>query len=52
MSDTEYDPSVNSNYSSYAGADIFNLLFLYDIFIFFHVYLMLRFDKATHLSLL
>ena len=36
MSDTEYDPSDNSNSSFHAGADILNLLFLYD-FIFFHV---------------
>ena len=40
ISNTEYDPSDNSNSSFHAGADISNLLFLYD------------YDKATYLSLL
>ena len=53
MSDTNYDPSGNSNDSFHIGVDILNLLFLYHIFfISFHVYLMLKFDKATYLSLL
>ena len=52
ISNTEYDPSRNSSSSFDVGADILNLLFLYDSFIFFHVYYMLRFDRATHLSLL
>ena len=34
----EFDPSGNSNTSLHVGADILNLLFLYDFFIFFHVY--------------
>ena len=37
MSETEYEPSGNSNLSFHAGADILNLLLLYDIFMFFHV---------------
>ena len=37
MSDTEYDTSDNSNLLFHVGADILNLLFLYDFFIFFHV---------------
>ena len=37
MSDTEYGPSGNSNSSFHVGADILNLLFLYDFFIFLHV---------------
>ena len=35
MSDTEYDPSGNSNSSFHVGADILNLLFLYDFFYIF-----------------
>ena len=38
MSDTEYDPLSNSNFSFHVGTDILNLLILYDFFIFFHVY--------------
>ena len=30
MSDTEYDPSGNSNSSFHVGADILNLLLLYE----------------------
>ena len=37
MSDVEYDPSGNSNSTFHVVADILNLLFLYDFFIFFHV---------------
>ena len=37
MSDIEYDPSGNSNSLFYVGAEILNLLFLYDFFISFHV---------------
>ena len=37
MSDIEYDPSGSSNSSFHVGADILNLLFLYDFYIFFHV---------------
>ena len=33
----EYDSSGNSNSSSHNGADILNLLFLYDFVIFFLV---------------
>ena len=38
-SDIEYDPSDNSDiYISFpVGADILNLLFLYELFMFFHV---------------
>ena len=36
-SDIEYDPSDNSDISFPAGADILNLLFLYELFMFFHV---------------
>ena len=32
MSNIEYDPSGNSNYSSSAGADILNSLFSYEFF--------------------
>ena len=35
--DTEYDPSGNPNVMFHSGADILDLLFLYDFFIFFHV---------------
>ena len=52
ISDTQYHPSCNSKFLFHVGADNLNLLFLYDLFIFFHVCLMLRFDKATYLSLL
>ena len=52
MSDTEYDLTGNSDYSFHVGADILNLLFLYYYFMFFHLQYMLRFDKATYLSLL
>ena len=37
MSDTEYDPSGNSNSSFDVGIDILSLLFLYDFFVFFHI---------------
>ena len=37
MSDIEYDPSGNSNSSLRVGADILNLLLLYELFRFFHV---------------
>ena len=37
MSDTEYDRSGNSNLSFHVGADILNLLLLYEFFMFFHV---------------
>ena len=37
MSDMEYDPSGNSNLSFHVGADVLNLLFLYDFSIFLHV---------------
>ena len=37
MSDTEYDPSGNSNLSFHVGADILNSLLLYEFFMFFHV---------------
>ena len=37
MSGTEYDVSGNSNLSFHAGADILNLLLLYDSFMFFYV---------------
>ena len=37
MSGIEYDPSGNSNSSFYVEADILNLLFIYDFFIFFQV---------------
>ena len=35
MSDTEYDPSGNSNSSFDVVVDILNLLFLYDFFYIF-----------------
>ena len=34
MSDIEYDPSGNSNSSFHVGAEILNLLLLYEFFIF------------------
>ena len=34
ISDTEFDPSGSSNSSFYVGADILNLLLLYEFFIF------------------
>ena len=37
LRDTEYDPSADFKTSFHIGADIFNSLFLYDFFIFFHV---------------
>ena len=37
MPDIEYDPLGNSNSSFYVGADVFNLLFLYNFFVFFYV---------------
>ena len=40
------------NLHSMFRADNLNLLFLHDLFIFFHVQKMLKFDKATYLSLL
>ena len=48
--DVEYDPSDNSNSSLYVGTGILNVLLIYDFFIFFHVYYMLRLDRATNLS--
>ena len=45
-------PSGNSNLSLRIEADILNVLFLYDSFIFFHVWQMLRFDKASYSLLL
>ena len=50
MSDTEYDPSGNSNLSFHVGADILNLLLSYKIFMFFHMQQILRFDKAAFFS--
>ena len=38
ISDIQCYPSGNSNSSLHVGADIFDLLFLYDFFIFFHAY--------------
>ena len=35
MSNTEYDPSGNSNLSFHVGADILNLLFLFEFFYIF-----------------
>ena len=35
MSDTEYDPSDDSSLSFHVGADILNLLLLYELFMFF-----------------
>ena len=32
MSDTEYDPSGNSNFSFHNGADILDLLVLYGLY--------------------
>ena len=52
ISDTQYHPSCNSKFLFHVGADNLNLLFLYDLFIFFHICLMLRFDKAKYLLLL
>ena len=37
ISDTEYNLSGNSNCSSHVGAYIWNLIFLYEFFILFHV---------------
>ena len=37
ISDTEYDPSGDSKSSFKVGADIVNLLLLYDFFVFFYV---------------
>ena len=37
MSDTEYDPSGNSNSSLHVEADIVNSLLLSELFMFFHV---------------
>ena len=37
MSDTEYDPSGNLKSSLHVGADILDLLLLYELFTFFHV---------------
>ena len=52
MSDTENDPSGNSDSSFHVAAGISNLLLLYDFFIFLYVFHIQRFDKATYLSLL
>ena len=38
MSNTEHDPSGNSHSLFHAGADIWNVLFFYDFFIFFYVF--------------
>ena len=35
LSDTEYDPLANSNLSLHFGADILNVLNLYDFFAFY-----------------
>ena len=37
MSNTEYDPSGSSNLSFHVGADILNLLLLYEFFMFFQL---------------
>ena len=37
MFDIKYDPSGNSKSSFHVGADILNLLLLYELFMFFHV---------------
>ena len=37
MSDTENEPSDNSNVSFNVGADILNLLLLYGMFMFLHM---------------
>ena len=37
MPDIECGPSGNSNYSFHIGADLLNLSFLYDFYIFFYV---------------
>ena len=50
MSNTECDPSGNSSFPFHVGAEILDLFFLYDFSIFFHVELILRFDKAMDLS--
>ena len=52
ISDIEYDPWGNSNFLLDVGADILNVLFLYEIVIFFHVLYMIRFAKGTYLSFL
>ena len=46
MSDTEYHPS---NLSFHVGANTLNLL-LYELFMFFHVLEILRFDRAIIFS--
>ena len=38
ISDTEYDPTSNSNLSFHADLGILNLLLLYDFLVFFHVW--------------
>ena len=43
--------SSNSNYLFRVGAEVLDTLFLFDVFIFFHVLYMLIFDRATYLSL-
>ena len=53
MPDTDYDPSGDSNFLFHSDPDILNLFILYDYFIFFRLLqYMLRFDKATYVSLL
>ena len=52
ISDTEYDPSGNSDFSFQVSPGILNLLFLQEFFIFLQVQYMLKFDKATSLSFL
>ena len=37
ISDTEYDPSHNSNLSFYVGDDNLSLLLFYELFVCFHV---------------
>ena len=36
MSDAEYEPSSKSNLSCHVGADILNLLLLYELFVLFY----------------
>ena len=49
MSNTEYDPSGNSNLSFHVGADILNLLLLYKLYVFPRV-INAKTDKATIFS--
>ena len=52
ISDIQYGPLDELNSSYHVTTEILMLSFLYECFIFFHVYYMLRFDKTTHLLLL